>query len=137
MQQSSYSKSIPGYLDEFRHGFPSGGLSTDMVRWWGDIGEDEMFEEEPTDDQVNEQQCHRDEGKSLEDEKQDTGSEKTEVGVQGVALLSSLRKRAANEGREGLQIGVCSRRKTFKIGEKEKLLLLKVLKTSLPSQLML
>ncbi|KAF5191350.1 hypothetical protein FRX31_019055 [Thalictrum thalictroides] len=137
MLHSGSARYIPAYLDEFKEGFPSNGLSTVTMRWWGnrtsDANDDEMLGEEPAVDVANKQQSHNALNKCMEG-KTDTASEKSDIVPQGTSLLSSVRERAAAEGREALKLGVHGGYRSFKLNRREKMLLHKVFNSSLPSQ---
>lgn len=133
-------RSIPAYLDEFEQGFPSKGLSTVPMRWWGDASpegnEDENLGEECATDEVNKQESHdaADNGGNFIPGEADKIPEKSDIGPLSVGLLSSVRRKAASEGREALNLGVYRHHPMFKLSRRENLLLLKVFKSCLPDQ---
>ncbi|KAF8413595.1 hypothetical protein HHK36_001587 [Tetracentron sinense] len=141
MLNSSLTKGIPNCLDEFKHGFPTNGLSTDSIRWWGSSspdGSEEIFEDEAETDHEDKQQSQEladDEANSLivEDKKPERGNE-SDIGPQGTGLLSAVRKRAAEDGQEALKLGVCSSYREYKLGRKERVLLHRLFNSSLPSE---
>ena len=121
--------------DEFKYGFPSNGLSITTNKWWGSSksdghevivvdgveseGEDKHQSVEKPDDMANEK---HDENGKLEDG----------IGPQGSGLLTAVRKRAVEEGREALKLGVYRGYGIKKLGRREASLLLRVFKSSLP-----
>ncbi|KAF9620407.1 hypothetical protein IFM89_011780 [Coptis chinensis] len=127
-------------LDEFKQGFPTTGLATVTMRWWGGRGsdgnEDEIFGEEPAVDEVSKQQPHdlADNDVEFLEEETDPLAKKIDMGPQGAALLSSVRKAATAEGREALKLGVFGDHGLFKPDRQEKLMLLKVFKSSMSCQ---
>lgn len=142
---ASYSgpmRNIPAYLDEFEQGFPSKGLSTVPMRWWGDGSsegnEDENLGDDSTTEEVNKQESHDkadgNEGKAIPMETDTTPEDSDASSLQGSGLLVAVRERAASEGREALKLGVYKHHPMFKISRRENLLLLKVFKSSLPNQ---
>ncbi|PIA30107.1 hypothetical protein AQUCO_05700077v1 [Aquilegia coerulea] len=137
MLYSGSARNLLAHLDEFKEGFPSNGLSTVTMRWWGDhtsdANDDEMLGEESAIDGTNKQQSHNAANKCMEG-KSDTTSEKSNIVPQGTALLLSVRESAAAEGREALKLGVHGGYRSFKLNRREKMLLHKVFDSSLPSQ---
>ncbi|XVF60758.1 hypothetical protein PTKIN_Ptkin08bG0074000 [Pterospermum kingtungense] len=124
--------------DEFKYGFPSDGLSMTTNKWWGSNkseghevvvdeaeteGEDKNQSVEKPDDMANEKP---DENGKLEDG----------VGAQGSGLLTAVRKRAVEEGREALKLGVYRGYGIKKLGRREASLLLRIFKSSLPNDWM-
>lgn len=138
MLSTSLAKAVTS-LDEFKYGFPTNGLSTVSNKWWGsscpegyeDICKDGAVPVEVVKQQsdvvaddggnsatVGKEQCESEEGKN--------------VGPQGTGLLMAVRKRAAEEGRETL--GVIRGYGADKLGRREKTLLLRIFKSSIPKQ---
>ncbi|XWS41047.1 hypothetical protein CRYUN_Cryun17cG0047400 [Craigia yunnanensis] len=121
--------------DEFKYGFPSDGLSITTNKWWGNSksdghevivvdgaeseGEDKHQSVEKPDDMANEK---HDENGKLEDG----------IDPQGSGLLTAVRKRAVEEGREALKLGVYRGYGIKKLGRREASLLLRIFKSSLP-----
>eukprot|EP00268_Persea_americana_P047987 TRINITY_DN5034_c0_g1_i3.p1 TRINITY_DN5034_c0_g1~~TRINITY_DN5034_c0_g1_i3.p1 ORF type:complete len:233 (-),score=57.64 TRINITY_DN5034_c0_g1_i3:330-1028(-) len=134
MFQSSQPKNIPTYLDEFKHGFPTNGLSSVSTKWWGTSGLDgnEMLEEEHLADEAEKLPF----GESVEDmEASKVKTEReTEKGDTGAALLLSLRKRASVEGREAVKLGVARGYGAYKLRRKERAMLFQIFRSSYPSE---
>lgn len=133
--QSLMSGMTMSMSDEFKYGFPSDGLSVTTNKWWGGSksddnevilvdeaeieGKDKHQREEKPDDVANEKP---DENGKLEDE----------IGPRGSGLLTAVRKRAVEEGREALKLGVYRGYGIRKVGRREASLLLRIFKSSLP-----
>ncbi|XP_010241340.1 PREDICTED: uncharacterized protein LOC104585973 isoform X2 [Nelumbo nucifera] len=138
LQNPSLTKGIPDHVDEFKYGFPTDGLSTITVKWWGssspDGTEDDVFGDE-TDQEDKQQSPEKADSSCLttEEKKPDKGTGENEIGPQGTGLLSSVRKRAAQEGREALKLGYCRNTGAYKLARREEILLLKVFGSSLPN----
>lgn len=134
MFQSSQPKNIPTYLDEFKHGFPTNGLSSVSTKWWGTSGLDgnEMLEEERLAEEAEKQPS----GESVEDmEASKVKTEReTEKGDTGAALLLSLRKRASEDGRAAVKLGVARGHGAYKLRRKERAMLLQIFRSSYPSE---
>lgn len=98
-------KNVPTYLDEFKFGFPSTGLSSASNKWWGS---EESNPEQPS---------------VKEGEIQKNPSE----------ILVSLRRRAVEDSRDLIEgkkgVDNC------KLNKKQKLVLMQVFGSSLPEQL--
>ncbi|KAI4308101.1 hypothetical protein L6164_031208 [Bauhinia variegata] len=122
-------------LDEYKHGFPSQGLATISNKWWGDsesddgsgINRDKAEVSKHGDDQL--------EGKATEVDKEasETETGKDDSNVEGAAVLTAVRKRAAEEGR-ALKLGVFRGCGAKKLGKRERMLLLNIFQSSLPGQ---
>ncbi|XP_058095234.1 uncharacterized protein LOC131240787 isoform X2 [Magnolia sinica] len=134
---SSHARTIPTYLDEFKQGFPSDGLSSVSMRWWGSMNLDDaekIPKEEPTNIVAAEQKSHEfpSDGEMTEG-KPERDTEKDAIGPQGAALLSSVRKRAVEDGREAVKLSVARGYGPYKLGRKERVLLAQVFQSSYPS----
>ncbi|GAB4856065.1 hypothetical protein Ancab_024705 [Ancistrocladus abbreviatus] len=114
-------------LDEFKHGFPSNGLSTYINRWWGGGTHDSAEKSEDKFETGREEKCQSDEPIDDDVSKCREGAEgrveKFLTDKQGTVSLSALRKRAVEDGQEALKLGVWKEYGVDKVGEKEKLLL--------------
>ncbi|KAF9687010.1 hypothetical protein SADUNF_Sadunf02G0049400 [Salix dunnii] len=130
-------------LDEFKYGFPSDGLSTATNKWWGSNLSDTQRASDRVGIETDEDDSHQ------SDEKTDAGTrvmmvdyenaengktESNEIDPQGTGLLTSVRKRAVEEGREALKLGVHRTYGVNKIGRKQRALLLRIFGSSLPKQ---
>ncbi|KAL5990045.1 hypothetical protein ACLOJK_010942 [Asimina triloba] len=135
---SGLAKTIPTYLDEFKQGFPSNGLSSVSNRWWGSASpehSEKTSEKEQTNTGAEEQLSHK-----LSDE-METAPEKIEedgkndvAGLQGAALLSSVRKRVAEDGRKAVKLGVARGYGPYSLGKKERTILAQVKKTTVETE---
>ncbi|KAL3754724.1 hypothetical protein ACJRO7_001912 [Eucalyptus globulus] len=101
-------------LDEFKYGFPSNGLSVTSNKWWGS-GSPGDFE-----------YIDADQSKP-EDEKENSDST-----LWGPSLLTAIRKRALEEGREALRPSVFMSHHAHEIGKEEKSPMLNIFQSSLP-----
>ncbi|KAL3502929.1 hypothetical protein ACH5RR_037378 [Cinchona calisaya] len=128
-------------LDEFKYGFPSDGLSTVSYRWWGnsntngskdspsDVSEDiQLNNKSPT----NAADCNT--IASTDTEKYQNKTHEICIDSLGEGLLSSLRKRAAKEGRDALKLGVHRGYAINKLDRTKRLVLRQIFKSSLPSE---
>ncbi|KAF7815715.1 uncharacterized protein G2W53_029684 [Senna tora] len=133
---TNLTKGMTTTLEEFKFGFPSNGLSTTSNKWWGSSGPDDSASKKP--DCAGASKHNK--GQVEERAKENAGTETCETGkdeetsktLQGTALLKSIRKRAAEEGREALKLGVSRGYGGKKIGKREKILLLQIFRSSLP-----
>ncbi|KAK1301498.1 hypothetical protein QJS10_CPB12g00633 [Acorus calamus] len=127
VMHSSHFKNIRTYLDDFKYGFPTNGLSSEANNWWGSNNSAKGTDEEEV--------LAKEEGKQPPSELSDNGSKNVAVDGEpemGAASLSSLRKRAAEEGRESLQLGIVCGSKACKLGKRDAILLSQVFGSSLP-----
>lgn len=123
-------------LDEFKYGFPSDGLLTCKNKWWGSSSpnhEDGAETDEEDKHQSQDQEKVDDVGNSMacENQKQE---ESSMIGSQGSGALTAIRKRIVEEGRTALKLGVYQGHGLKKLGRREKGLLLRIFKTSLPEE---
>ncbi|MED6108582.1 hypothetical protein PIB30_025548 [Stylosanthes scabra] len=130
--QSSFNTSMTKgmtTMDEFKYGFPSQGLSTSSNKWWGSSDHDDSA---GTNGSRAESQVEESAG---EEEKvaSETGNAGASEIPQGAALLMTVRKRAAEEGREALKLGIFRHHGVNKLGKREKTLLRRIFRSSLPS----
>ncbi|XP_015972157.1 uncharacterized protein LOC107495523 [Arachis duranensis] len=131
--QSSFDTSMNKgmtIMDEFKYGFPSQGLSTTSNKWWGSSDHDDS-----AGTNGSRAECKLEESAAGEAEKvaYETGNAGSSEIPQGAALLMTVRKRAAEEGREALKLGVFQRNGVNKLGKREKTLLRRIFRSSLPS----
>lgn len=101
------SKHIPTFMDEFKYGFPTNGLSSHSVKWWGVSGH------EDADDGtlLGETAIEKDENQEMQelsndDEEPDSGAEDNDTESKPSASLCSLRRKAVDYGRESLGKGI-------------------------------
>lgn len=129
-------------LDEFKYGYPSDGLSTASNKWWGSsspVGCEGIFGDGA---ETNENEKHQSEEMvadssdklTVDKEKHEGGKEGCKIASQGMGLLATVRKRSMEEGREALKLGVFRGYGINKVGKRERTLLLRIFKSSLPKQ---
>lgn len=138
---TSLTKGIAA-LDEFKYGFPSNGLSTASNKWWGSSSPNGCEGNLGDGVETNEDDKHKSEemvgvgpGVVIVDKEECvTGKEESNIGPQGTGLLTTVRKKTVEEGREALKLGVFRGYGINKIGKRERTLLLRIFKSSLPKQ---
>ncbi|KAI4306005.1 hypothetical protein L6164_029324 [Bauhinia variegata] len=120
-------------LDEFKYGFPSQGLATISNKWWGNsdtdgagVNRDKAKVSEHGEDELKEKSSE------VDNEARETRKDDNNVTLEGTALLTAVRKRAVEEGREALKLGVFRGYGAKKLGKREKMLLLQIFRSSLP-----
>ncbi|XP_047308850.1 uncharacterized protein LOC124912297 [Impatiens glandulifera] len=124
---SSIMKSTSASSDEFKNGFPIDGLSVVSHRWWGTSN---VTENENSG--INETIDVGKESNELEGEKAHT-VEVIDGNIddpQGIALLLSIRRRAAENGRKAIKLGVYRGDGSHKLGMKERKLIHRIFKSS-------
>lgn len=138
------ASSIKGLMatDEFKYGFPSQGLSATTNKWWGSGnsddydriqgGETETYEEDKN--QPEEKTDDSTPSKAVEEKEFKYGKEESKAGFQGPSILTSIRRRIADEGQEALKLGVYNRNPMKKLKRKEKVLLLRMFGSSVPKE---
>ncbi|KAM5580056.1 hypothetical protein ABKV19_009677 [Rosa sericea] len=127
-------------LEEFKYGFPSEGLSTASNRWWGSNSPDcdeGVRGEAAKSDEDNKHQSVKladDSASSITGNKEKCESEKEESSIdpQGTDLLVAVRKGAVEEGKKALKLGAFRGYGAKKLGRKERTLLLRIFKSSMP-----
>uniref|UniRef100_A0A2N9IBC2 RWP-RK domain-containing protein n=1 Tax=Fagus sylvatica TaxID=28930 RepID=A0A2N9IBC2_FAGSY len=138
---TSLTKGIAA-LDEFKYGFPSHGLSTASNKWWGSSSPDGC--EATLGDGVETNQDDKHQSQEMvgdgpgiiifDKEECESVKEGSNIGPQGTGLLMTVRKRTVEEGREALKLGVFRGYGINKISKREKTLLLRIFKSSLPKR---
>ncbi|CAI9089023.1 OLC1v1023509C1 [Oldenlandia corymbosa var. corymbosa] len=120
--------------DEFIFGFPSDGLSTVSYRWWGKNssgGSMDSSLKSGKDTSVDSNSiASKTDGKDLQTKERDISTGSPETGS-----LSSLRKRAAEEGREALKRGVHRRFDANKLDPAKTQVLQQIFKSSPSTEL--
>lgn len=122
-------------VDEFKYGFPSDGLSTTSSKWWGRSGPNDSAGKHPDGAEASDHGKGRPEERAEEEadtETCETGEDETMKTPEGTALLTDVRKRAVEEGREALKLGVFRGYGVKKLGKREKMLLLQIFRSSFP-----
>lgn len=122
-------------VDEFKYGFPSDGLSRTSNKWWGSSTTDSKKDAHGKEDNKQSEKPVND---SPSKDKVDSQSGKDESNnlpeLSGTGLLSAVRKRAVDEGREALKLGVHQFSGIKKPGKREQRLLLGIFGSSLPKE---
>uniref|UniRef100_A0A2P2IL53 RWP-RK domain-containing protein n=2 Tax=Rhizophora mucronata TaxID=61149 RepID=A0A2P2IL53_RHIMU len=127
-------------LDEFKHGFPSDGLSVATNKWWGSSSPDGYTATNVGGNETDEDTKHESETKldgsanlvNMDEDKPENHPEQTSFGSQDVGLLVAARKRAVQEGKEALKHGVYRSFRVNRLSRKEKALLLRIFGSSFP-----
>ncbi|TKY46784.1 hypothetical protein E2542_SST28833 [Spatholobus suberectus] len=116
-------------MDEFKCGFPSEGLSTTSNKWWGSSDHDDC-----AGTNANGAKSRLEEKAAGEADKvaHETGKAENNETPHGSSLLTAVRKRAVEEGREALRLGVFRGYGVNKLSKREKILLHQIFGSSLP-----
>ncbi|CAO2194404.1 unnamed protein product [Urochloa humidicola] len=139
LAQGSQAKAIPSYMDDFKYGFPSSGLSHETMKWWGGSSDTDCA---PTKDGGRE--AHGEASKGMpDDDELDWGADEAEteadstVTAEASAKLCSLRRKAVDDGRKLLN-GDARRGQEFsRLNKRQKLALAQVFGASLPDVVLL
>lgn len=139
---------IPTYLDEFRHGFPSKGLSSLSTHWWGstlsDKKEDKHVDKVREDiemkissgelGETNEHATEQQGGNCSNDSaRKEKGAEKDREDLMPASMLTRTRKNAVVSGRKALGIAVTRGYGAYRLGDKDEALLRAIFADSFPS----
>ncbi|CAB4268786.1 unnamed protein product [Prunus armeniaca] len=119
--------------NEFKHGFPSDGLSTASNKWWGSNSPDGYESIHGEGAETDEEKKHQSEklagdGASstvVDKEKCESGKEEN-ISSQGTDLLMAVRKKSMEEGQKALKLGVFRGYGAKKLGRRERALLLRI-----------
>ncbi|KAJ4841508.1 hypothetical protein Tsubulata_037690 [Turnera subulata] len=128
--------------DEFKYGFPRDGLSTVSDKWWGRSPADgntgiEVVGTETDDDGEHQSEEKVDGAGSLsvlDRERPENGKAVDGIDASGNCLLTTVRKRTVEEGREALKLGVYRAYGVKKIGRRQRALLVLIFGSSLPNR---
>ncbi|PKA62494.1 Protein RKD2 [Apostasia shenzhenica] len=115
LPQPIQPKNISTFMDEFQYGFPSKGLSSVSVKWWGDS----RGEGTKDTDKIH-----------VIDDESNRDPKDISVVDEPSASLCSLRKRSVENGREALEVGISEGWSSYGLTKKQRLLLSKVFKSS-------
>ncbi|RDX83475.1 hypothetical protein CR513_35598, partial [Mucuna pruriens] len=118
-------------MDEFKCGFPSEGLSTTSSRWWGNSNHDECAGANPN----GAKSQHEEKAGEADKAAHEIGKAENSETPHGLSLLTAVRKRVVEEGREALKLGVFRGYGSNKLSKREKILLHQIFRTSLPSSM--
>lgn len=125
----------PMSLDEFKYGFPSGGLPSISNKWWGGSCPDEINNEE--DDKHHFKVVNDGFTSLIDQDKSESIEEDLQADLQGTRLLTALRRRSVERGREVLKHGNYSHGQSLnKLSKKEQSLLLSIFRSSTPNEWM-
>ncbi|KAL6850273.1 hypothetical protein ACP4OV_020900 [Aristida adscensionis] len=138
LAQANQTKGIPTYMDDFKYGFPSSGLSCETMKWWGTSSHTDSV---PVKDGSRESHESTQEAlKVMTDDELDWGADEAEGEADGAvtaepsAQLCSLRRKAVDDGRKLLN-GDSRRGQEFgRLSKRQKLVLAQVFGASLPLQ---
>lgn len=126
----------PTSLDEFKYGFPSGGLPSISNKWWGSSCPDETNNE--VDDKHHFKVVNDGSASIIDQEKSGSIEEDLQADLQGTHLLTALRKRSLERGRKVLKHGNSFHghglNKLNKLSKKERSLLLNIFRSSVPDE---
>ncbi|KAK4846187.1 hypothetical protein QYF36_014146 [Acer negundo] len=138
------ASSIKGLMaqDEFKYGFPSGGLSAITNKWWGSSTSDDYERTRGGEAETDEEDKHQPEEKAddsvtsttMDEKESENGKIDSNINPEGSGLLATIRKRNVDEGREALKLGVYKSNGVKKLGRKEKVLLLRIFRSTLPKE---
>ena len=137
LYSSNMTQGTQASLDEFKYGFLSDGLAVVSYKWWGSISLDNS--EDTKGNGVEDTQGGKRKSEELSDallmvgEKPGGRNDKSITDLQGTGSLSDVRKSAADEGREALKLSVHRGCGVNKMDRRERKLLLRIFKSSLPS----
>ncbi|KAL2483451.1 uncharacterized protein Fot_44895 [Forsythia ovata] len=164
MQSSNVIKGNLDNLDEFKYGFPTNGLSIVRYRWWGNTSancndgdskkndnidakeSNQQSKEElaPKNDNEDANESNRQSKEDLADddaelspkdeEVSESKTNETDTDTQWTLLLSALRKKAVEDGKQALKLGVYRGYSANKLDQSRKMVLRQIFKSSLPSQ---
>lgn len=138
----SQPKDIPTYMDDFKYGFPSSGLSSETLKWWGTDSHTET--NAAKDDAREAPESTNEASKGMTDDELDWGADEPEADADadadGVATsdpsaqLCSLRRKAAGDGRRLLNGDTGRVQQLCRLNKRQKIVLAQVFGASLPEQ---
>lgn len=141
LSYGTQTKGIPTYMDDFKYGFPSSGLSLQTMKWWGT---DSHTETTPAkDDNGEAPESANEASKSMTDDELDWGADEAEaeadadsaITTEPSAQLCSLRRKAVDDGRKLLTGKSCGGLELCRLNKRQKMALAQVFGASLPEQL--
>ena len=135
LAHGSQAKAIPSYMDDFKYGFPSSGLSCETMKWWGTSSDTDCVPAKDGSHEAHESTTHE---PAKDDDELDWGADEAEAEADGAvtaeasAQLCSLRRKAVDDGRKLLN-GDNRRGQEFsRLNKRQKLALAQVFGASLP-----
>nr|BAK02178.1 predicted protein [Hordeum vulgare subsp. vulgare] len=139
LSQFSQAKDIPTYMDDFKYGFPSSGLSTETMKWWATDSHTETVAVK--DDNREGSESTNEASKGMTDDELDWGADEPEADADGMdaatdpsAQLCSLRRKAAGDGRRLLNGDTGRVQQLCRLNKRQKIVLAQVFGASLPEQ---
>ncbi|EEC70306.1 hypothetical protein OsI_01152 [Oryza sativa Indica Group] len=141
LSYGTQTKGIPNYMDDFKYGFPSSGLSLQTMKWWGT---DSHTETTPAkDDNGEAPESANEASKGMTDDELDWGADEAEaeadadsaITTEPSAQLCSLRRKAVDDGRKLLTGKSCGGLELCRLNKRQKMALAQVFGASLPEQL--
>ncbi|KAG8045525.1 hypothetical protein GUJ93_ZPchr0008g13364 [Zizania palustris] len=139
--QGTQTKAIPTYMDDFKYGFPSPGLSPGTMKWWGTDSHTETTPETaPGKDENGEApESTNEASKGMTDDELDWEADEAEADsaatTEPSAQLCSLRRKAVDDGRKLLTGKACRGQELCRLDKRQKMALAQVFGASLPEQL--
>jgi hypothetical protein len=134
----SQAKAIPCYMDDFKYGFPSSGLSCETMKWWGTSSDTDYVPTKDGSHEPHESTTHEPSKGMTDDDELDWGADEAEAEADGTvtaeasAQLCSLRRKAVDDGRKLLN-GHNRRGQEFsRLNKRQKTALAQVFGASLP-----
>ncbi|XP_006643988.1 protein NLP2-like [Oryza brachyantha] len=136
LAHGTQTKAIPTYMDDFKHGFPSCGLSWETMKWWGT---DSHTETTPAKDENGEAPESANEASKgmTDDDELDWGADEAEaeaITTEPSAQLCTLRRKAVDDGRKLLTGKTCGSLELCRLNKRQKMALAQVFGASLPEQ---
>ncbi|KAF0920833.1 hypothetical protein E2562_037301 [Oryza meyeriana var. granulata] len=139
LAHGTQTKTIPTYMDDFKYGFPSSGLSSETMKWWGT---DSHTETTPAKDEKGEApESANEASKGMTDDELDWGADEADaeadnaITTEPSAQLCSLRRKAVDDGRKLLTGKSCGGQELCRLNKRQKITLAQVFGASLPEQL--
>ncbi|KAL5226578.1 hypothetical protein ABZP36_014843 [Zizania latifolia] len=134
LAHGTQTKAIPTYIDDFKYGFPSYGLSSETMKWWGTDSHTETTSETmPARDENENGEAHEstnEASKGMTDDELDWGGDEAEadsaVTNEPSAQLCSLRRKAVDDGRKLLTGKACRGQELCRLNKRQKMALAQV-----------
>ncbi|KAL5220190.1 hypothetical protein ABZP36_024903 [Zizania latifolia] len=141
LAQGTQTKAIPTYMDDFKYGFPSPGLSPGTMKWWGTDSHTETTSETAPakDENCEAPESTNEASKGMTDDELDWEADEAEADsaatTEPSAQLCSLRRKAVDDGRKLLTGKACRGQELCRLNKRQKMALAQVFGASLPEQL--
>lgn len=140
MLHLSQIRNIPTFMDEFKYGFPTNGLSSLSNKWWGSGNSNSNSNSSPLESSAvkdeSQESCElsNETSKCTMDDMADSGTEDSAATSVPSAVLCSLRRKALEDGRGLLKDGACNGCELHKLNKRQRLVLAQVFRSSLPDK---